>query len=102
MVNQIKPHCQNISNLLHFTTVEYVATFSSTHKVLKAEKVLKEGGVPFKLYPSPKALIAPSQCGLVIVFDGVNMEAFKETLAGERTRPKSIYRKEKEGKYVEV
>ncbi len=82
--------------------MEYVATFSSTHKVLRAERVLKEKEVPFKLYPSPKALIAPSQCGLVIAFDGVNIEAFRETLAGELTRPKAIYRKKKGEEYVEV
>ncbi|MFQ5585390.1 MAG: DUF3343 domain-containing protein [Thermodesulfobacteriota bacterium] len=79
-----------------------MATFSSTHKVLKAEKVLKERGVPFKLYPSPKALIAPSQCGLVIAFGGDSMEAFREALAGETTKPKAVYRKNREGEYVTV
>lgn len=96
------PNCQTIVNLLHFTTMEYVATFSSTHRVLRAEKRLKERRVPFKLYPSPKALIAPSQCGLVIAFDRADMEAFREALEGERTKPKAIYRKEGGGAYVEV
>ena len=95
-------HCKTILNLLNYTTVEYVATFSSTHRVLRAEKILKERGVPFKLYPSPKALIAPSQCGLVIAFDGTDMEAFREALEGERTRPRAIYRKEGGGAYTEV
>jgi len=94
--------CQRIAKLLHSPTVEYVATFSSTHRVLRAEKLLKARGVPFKLYPSPKVLIAPSQCGLVIAFYSADMEAFREALYGERTRPKAVYRKAMGGAYIEV
>ena len=82
--------------------MEYVAIFSSTHKVLKAEKLLKDRAIPFKLFPSPKALIAPSQCGLVIAFDEETLTAMKETLAGAKTKPKAIYRKISEGEYVKV
>jgi len=82
--------------------VEYVATFSSTHKVLKAEKLLKERAVPFKLYPSPKALIAPSQCGLVIACDEESLAVMEETLAEGKTKPRAIYRKCSEGEYVKV
>jgi len=82
--------------------VEYVATFSSTHKVLKAEKILKERAIPFKLYPSPKALIAPAQCGLVIACDEENLTAMEETLAGAKIKPRAIYRKSSEGEYVKM
>lgn len=78
--------------------MEYILAFGSAHKALKAESVLKEAGLSFRLLPAPKALAA--YCDLVIsIKDGlpVSVEALKKGGAG----PKSIYRKEGED-YVKV
>ncbi len=78
--------------------MEYILAFGSSHKALKAESVLKEHGLPFRLLPAPKALAA--YCGLVIsVKDdhGTHVEALKKAGAG----PKAIYRKEGD-EYVKV
>ncbi|APG28594.1 hypothetical protein A7E78_12520 [Syntrophotalea acetylenivorans] len=45
---------------------DYVALFHSIHKVLAAEKILKEQSVDFLLIPAPSEL--SSACGLAIRF----------------------------------
>ena len=45
---------------------DYVAIFNSVHRVLKAEKILKEAGVAFCLIPAPRQTSA--DCGLAIAF----------------------------------
>ncbi|MEZ4484986.1 MAG: DUF3343 domain-containing protein [Syntrophotaleaceae bacterium] len=45
---------------------DYVALFHSIHRVLAAEKSLKEAGVEFLLIPAPGELT--SACGLAIRF----------------------------------
>jgi hypothetical protein len=82
--------------------VEYLTTFTSTHKVLKAEKVLKRNDIPFRLLPSPKALIKPSQCGLVIAFNASDTAMVEDVLRKARVKPMAIYFKGEEGNYVKV
>ncbi|OEU61619.1 MAG: hypothetical protein BA870_10255 [Desulfuromonadales bacterium C00003094] len=45
---------------------DYIAIFHSTHRVLAAEKNLKEQAVDFLLIPTPRELT--SACGLAICF----------------------------------
>lgn len=45
---------------------DYIALFQSIHRVLAAEKHLKERGVDFLLIPAPNELT--SACGLAIRF----------------------------------
>jgi hypothetical protein len=79
--------------------MEYIMAFGSTHKALKAESVLKEGAVPFRLLPAPKALAF--DCALVISVAGEDLERASGALSGAGAGPKSIYRKDGE-EYVKV
>lgn len=45
---------------------DYVAVFHSVHRVLKAEKILKEAAAAFRLIPAPRQISA--DCGLALVF----------------------------------
>lgn len=45
---------------------DFVAIFHSIHRVLKAEKLLKQAGVDFLLIPVPRQLT--SDCGLALRF----------------------------------
>lgn len=72
-------------------TMEYIATFGSTHKALKAEKVLKEKDIPFKLMPTSKKLAA--FCDLSIAFEEKERQAVMEILKDFRINT-TIYRKE--------
>ncbi len=45
---------------------DYVAVFNSVHRVLKAEKILKEAGASFCLIPAPRQISA--DCGLALCF----------------------------------
>jgi hypothetical protein len=80
--------------------MEYLLSFHSTHKALKAESVLKAKDVDFKLLPAPKEVAA--YCALVISIKGDALpNAVIETLKGTGGEPASIFKKE-EGGYVEV
>lgn len=48
---------------------DFIAVFHSVHRVLKAEKILKEAGIAFTLIPAPRQLSA--DCGLALCFDPV-------------------------------
>lgn len=72
--------------------MEHIITFGSTHKALKAEKVLKEHGLPFRLMPTPKTLAA--FCDLCIAFQEQDREAIENALKDAGVKPAAIYRKE--------
>jgi len=48
--------------------VKWVIVFSSTHWVIKGEKVLRQKGIEVKLIPTPREI--SSDCGVVIEFEG--------------------------------
>lgn len=73
--------------------------FGSTHKALKAESVLKEGSVPFRLLPAPKALA--SYCALVISVREEALARAASALTAAGAGPKSIYKKDGD-EYVKV
>lgn len=70
--------------------MDYHLTFGSTHKALKAEKVLKAAKVKHRLNPAPKEL--EKYCALVITIDS---ETFKSTalalLENDLVPPKDIF-----------
>jgi hypothetical protein len=77
----------------------YLITFGSTHKALKAEKILKEKNIPFKLIPTPKALA--TFCDLSLSFQEQDREAVENTLKNAGVKTVATYRKEGD-EYVKV
>ncbi len=59
---------------------QYLAVFNSTHRVMKAEALLKTNRLDILLIPAPRAI--QTDCGLAIRFDenelGVVMKALDE------------------------
>jgi hypothetical protein len=78
---------------------EYVAIFNSIHRVMKAEKLLKEKRLPMLLIPAPRALT--SDCGLAIRYAEADREAVEGALAEASLLPEETYVKRGE-RYVEV
>lgn len=79
--------------------MKFILTFGSTHKVLKAESILKAHGVSFRLDPAPKALAA--YCDLVITVEGEVVDSVLEVLKAESSGPRAMYKKEGD-EYVKV
>ncbi len=79
--------------------MRYLLAFGSTHKAMKAESVLVEHKVEFRLEPAPKALA--NYCALVITVEeellSETIRLLNEACAGA----KAVYRKSGED-YVEV
>ncbi len=71
---------------------EYVAIFNSIHRVMKAEKTLKELRLPILLIPAPRALAA--ECGLAIRYAEVDRPAVEGALAEAGLAPEEIYVKQ--------
>jgi hypothetical protein len=59
---------------------DYVAVFHSVHRVLKAEKILKEASISFTLIPAPRQLSA--DCGLALCFDPAESARIADMLDG--------------------
>ena len=78
---------------------EYVAIFNSIHRVMKAEKTLKELRLPILLIPAPRALTA--ECGLAIRYAAADRAAVEEALAKAHLAPEEIYVK-RGGEYVKI
>ena len=79
--------------------MEYLLAFGSTHKVLKAENVLKQKGVPFRLNPAPSSLAA--YCDIVITVSEDALSDASAALIAVKLKPKAVYRVEA-GAYVKV
>ena len=79
--------------------MDYLMTFGAAHRALKAEDILKEAALPFKLLPSPKAL--EPFCDLVVLVNGETLPGAAEMLEKQGVKPRSIYRKEGD-EYVKV
>lgn len=78
---------------------EYVAIFNSIHRVMKAEKTLKELRLPILLIPAPRTL--SSDCGLAIRYAAADREAVEEALEKAGLAPEEIYLKQGE-EYVKI
>lgn len=64
---------------------QYLAVFNSTHRVLKAEGLLKSRGLPIMLIPAPRAVQA--DCGLAIRFDEEQYESVMTLLTDAQLLP---------------
>ncbi|VAW36237.1 hypothetical protein MNBD_DELTA02-8 [hydrothermal vent metagenome] len=73
--------------------------FGSTHIVLKAESVLHDLDIAFRLNPAPSSLT--SYCDLVITVDDDILDKVVAALEGAGITPRGVYRKEKSG-YVKL
>jgi hypothetical protein len=78
---------------------DYVAIFHSIHRVLKAEKILKQEGVPFLLIPVPRQLT--SDCGLALRFSPEARENLLEILADEGLPPAELFQRS-DGAYLDA
>jgi hypothetical protein len=70
---------------------DYVAIFNSIHRVMEAEKLLKEKRLTMLLIPAPRALAA--DCGLAIRYDDAARAAVEGALAQAGLLPRELYRK---------
>jgi len=73
---------------------DYVAIFNSIHRVMQAEKRLKERRVSILLIPAPRAL--KSDCGLALRYAAADRPAVEGALAEEGLLPEEIYNKKGE------
>ena len=69
---------------------DLVAIFNSIHRVMKAEKVLKERRQDFLLIPVPRSLA--SDCGLAIRYAEADHRAIAAVLAEVELLPELLYR----------
>lgn len=70
---------------------DFVAIFHSIHRVLKAEKVLKEAGVDFTLIPVPRQLT--SDCGLALRIAPEHRTAVYAVLTQHDLLPAELHQK---------
>ena len=68
---------------------DLVAIFNSIHRVMKAEKLLKEGGFPILLIPVPRALRA--DCGLAIRYPADDRLQLEQFLRNHDLLPEEVY-----------
>ncbi len=68
---------------------DYVAIFNSIHRVMKAEKTLKQQRLPILLIPVPRALT--SDCGLAIRYAAADRVAVEKALKEAGLFPEEIF-----------
>ncbi len=78
---------------------DYVAIFNSIHRVMRAEKLLKERRLPILLIPAPRTL--KSDCGLALRYGAADRSAVEEALAAAEVVPEEVYVKKGDG-YVRI
>jgi hypothetical protein len=78
---------------------DYVAIFNSIHRVMRAEKLLKERRLAILLIPAPRTL--KSDCGLALRYAAADRPAVEQALAEEELVPEEIYLK-KEEEYIRI
>jgi hypothetical protein len=74
---------------------DLVALFHSMHRVLAAEKSLKEAGIEFLLIPAPREL--SSACGLAIRFSADQRQRIEAILQEADLLPRELHVREAEG-----
>lgn len=70
---------------------DLVAIFHSVHRVMQAEKTLKQARCEMLLIPVPRQL--SSDCGLAIRFPGETKVAVLQALLGAGLEPSELYRR---------
>ncbi|PLX80749.1 MAG: hypothetical protein C0616_07630 [Desulfuromonas sp.] len=71
---------------------DLVAIFHSVHRVMQAEKALKQARCEMLLIPVPRQL--SSDCGLAIRFPGSLKAEVLQALQGAGLEPSELYRRE--------
>ena len=71
---------------------QYLAIFNSTHRVLKAERLIKSKGINIMLIPAPRAV--QTDCGLAIRFDQTQQTAVMDLLTKQNLLPAFVCRLE--------
>ena len=66
-----------------------VALFHNTSEVMRAEKVLKKGGVTVKLIPTPREF--SSDCGMAVRFDVQKTDVVRVLLEQARVEVAGIH-----------
>lgn len=88
------------ANFHVIAAMDYILLFSSTHRVLKAEQILKKIDIALRLDPAPSGLKA-SYCDIVVIVKEESLGRALEALEGKRLKPLAVFRKEDAG-YVKV
>lgn len=70
---------------------DYVAIFNSIHRVMEAERLLKDKSLKILLIPAPRALAA--DCGLAIRYAEEIRGEVEGALAEAGLLPRDLYRK---------
>lgn len=70
---------------------DLVAIFHSIHRVMQAEKILKQQAVEVLLIPVPRQL--SSDCGLALRYSPDSRERFDQVLAGASLQPAEVFRR---------
>lgn len=70
---------------------DYVAIFNSIHRVMEAERLLKDKSLKILLIPAPRALAA--DCGLAIRYAEEIRGEVEGALADAGLLPRDLYRK---------
>jgi hypothetical protein len=78
---------------------DYVAIFHSIHRVLKAEKILKQKQQEFLLIPVPRQLT--SDCGLALRFSPEVKDGLLSLLEESELSPAEMYQRSA-GNYLDV
>jgi hypothetical protein len=76
---------------------DYIAVFHSIHRVMKAEKILKGGGVSILLIPAPRQI--SSDCGLALRYTPEDAARVKDLLVTQDLPPTEVYQYQG-GKFV--
>jgi hypothetical protein len=78
---------------------DFVAIFNSIHRVMKAERLLKECRLPILLIPAPRAV--NTDCGLAIRYGVAVKEDVEQTLAENGLSPEKVFVKQGQ-EYIDV
>ena len=70
---------------------DYVAIFNSIHRVMEAERLLKDKHLKMQLIPAPRALAA--DCGLAIRYAEDVRSDVEAALSEVGLMPRDLYRK---------
>lgn len=70
---------------------DFIAIFNSIHRVMEAERLLKDQGLKIMLIPAPRTLAA--DCGLAIRYAEDVRPRVESVLAGAGLLPRDLYRK---------
>ncbi len=88
MMPALLMHC---GALLMVKENDYVAIFHSIHRVLKAEKILKQAKQDFLLIPVPRQLT--SDCGLALRFSPEAKDDLLAILKGSDLSPAEMHQR---------